>query len=120
MSDLNSWSCTGRLTRDAELKNINDKKLLVFYIAVNFGSGDKQETLYAKILKWGNNCESVFPYLVKGKMVSVTGPIKLDTYTTKNNDTYTDLIMTADRINLINTGYKQTSSAEPENEGVEF
>lgn len=112
MSDLNSWSATGRLTRDAELKDVEDKKLLIFYVAVNSGYKEKQTTTYAKLLKWGNGCEAVFPYLKKGKMVSFTGSIKLDSYTAKNNETYTDLVVTLEKVNLINTGSREKESEE--------
>lgn len=62
----------GRLGKDAEVKEINGRKVINFSIAVDTGYGQNKKTLWIECGKWGDNT-AVAQYLVKGSQVHVAG-----------------------------------------------
>lgn len=88
MSDLNAWSFTGRLTKDAEFKTLaSDKSLLVMDVAVNTGFGDYKKTTYVKVQQWGVKNTNTLPYLKKGTLIGVTGEVTLNEWESKTDGT---------------------------------
>ena len=83
MADLNHVVLIGRLTREAELKYTSGGQAVCkFSIAVNRRkkNGDQweDEANFFDIVVWGRQGESLHPYLVKGKMVGVSGELRQD------------------------------------------
>lgn len=75
---MNNATFTGRLGKNAELKTLPDgKKVINFSIAVDRGK-DKQP-LWVDCARWSDKT-AVLPYLTKGTMVGVSGPIDLRTW----------------------------------------
>jgi single-stranded DNA-binding protein len=69
---MNSCSFTGHLTRDAEIRNVGEKEVAAFGIAVN---GRKEEdVMFLNCDLWEPG--KVFDYLTKGKLVGVSGELK--------------------------------------------
>ena len=88
MSDLNAWSFTGRLTKDAEFKTLaSDKSLLVMDVAVNTGFGDYKKTTYVKVQQWGVKNTNTLLYLKKGTLIGVTGEVTLNEWESKTDGT---------------------------------
>ena len=86
MSDLNSFSCTARLTKDAAFKVLpSGSELTEFDVAVNTGFGDKQDTMFITCAMWGKQGKAVQPYLKKGIAVALTGSISLQTWIGKSD-----------------------------------
>lgn len=108
MSDINAFICTGRLTRDAVVKNFSStgKSLMTVGLAVNTGFGDKKETLFLELNKWGTDAKGfgLLEYLKKGTMVGVQGSIKRDEYTSNNGKEYVNIVLNVSRIDLISSG----------------
>lgn len=104
-----STQAIGRLGKDAEVKEVNGKKVLEFSIAVDQGFGDKKTTLWLNCTKWGENT-AVGQYLVKGTQVHVSGEPSLNTYTNKYGKDVTTLRLRCMEITLI--GGKQVDDPE--------
>ena len=86
----------GRLGKDAEVKDVNGKKVIQFSVATDQGYGDKKTTLWIDVSKWGEQT-GVATYLKKGTQVYVTGEPSL--FTSEQGKTY--LKLRADKIELL-------------------
>jgi len=80
MSDINSVTIIGRLTRNAELKyTTTGTAICNFSVALNkrYGSGDqkKESVHFFNIVLWGKAGEALSQYLTKGKQVGITGEL---------------------------------------------
>lgn len=78
----------GRLGRDAEVKEYNGKKVIQFSVAVDTGYGDRKQTQWVDVSKWGENTK-VADYLKKGAQVYVSGEPSL--FTSDQGKTYLKL-----------------------------
>lgn len=86
MSDLNSFSCTARLTKDAVQKTLpTGTDLTEFDVAVNTGFGEHQDTMFLSCTMWGKQGKTVCPYLKKGGEVALTGSISLQKWVGKSD-----------------------------------
>jgi single-strand DNA-binding protein len=70
----------GRLTRDVELKEVNDTHVGSFGVAVDSGWGDNKKTTFIDIVTWGKQAEFVSKYFFKGDGIHIEGRIDLDTW----------------------------------------
>jgi single-strand DNA-binding protein len=81
MSDLNSFSVIGRLTKDAVLKTLSTgTQLAEFCIANDRGHGQYAKTYFFNVKFWGKGSANIAKYLVKGKRVAVTGEVQIDSW----------------------------------------
>ncbi|NFH36296.1 single-stranded DNA-binding protein [Clostridium botulinum] len=86
---MNRVMLIGRLTKDAELKQIEDRdvSLLRFVIAVNrYYNIENSKTDYIPIVVWGRHAEAIHKYMKKGKLISVVGRIQARNYEDKNGN----------------------------------
>jgi len=60
-----------RLSRDAELKNVNNKPLLNVNCVYDVGYGDNKKGQFLDLAMWGNQAEKLAPHLTKGKQIVV-------------------------------------------------
>jgi single-strand DNA-binding protein len=82
MSDLNSFSLTGHLTKDALSKTLPTGTTLVeFSLANNTGWGQYAKTAYFTCNVWGKTGTSILQYLKKGKAVAVSGTLEVQKWT---------------------------------------
>ena len=125
MSDLNSCSFTGRVTKDAVTETIGAKQTLItrFAIANNTGFGQYEKTNFINVQVWGNAGASIAQYLKKGKQVAVSGPLENQKWVDKNNVQHDSWTLTSQSITLLadakNTS-SETSSPSEENNNWEF
>jgi single-strand DNA-binding protein len=106
MSDMNSISVTGRLTRDAEKKLLpTGTVLVVFDIANNVGFGQHAKVQYFTVNLWGKQGESILQYLVKGKSVGVVGVMQREEW---QNDAGkgSKNVINAKEVTLLSSGVK--------------
>ena len=97
--NLNCWLGCGRLTKDAEL--LTTKKgttMSKFRLAVNDRRND--DTLFVNVLCFGKMAESLNPMLMKGRLVFITGKLKVDDYEDENNVKRNSVCIMADEISL--------------------
>lgn len=92
----------GRLTKDAEVRNLSmEKKVVNFSVAVNnrytSKSGEKQEvTTFYDCSYWIS--EKVAPFLKKGGLVEVSGRVSARAWTGKDGEPRASLNLTASQI----------------------
>ena len=84
MSDLNNCAFVGRLTRDAEVKQVGNSTLVTFAIANNTGFGQYACTNFIEVNAWGKQAASIVQYLVKGKQVAIAGTFENKRWTDQN------------------------------------
>jgi single-strand DNA-binding protein len=95
----------GRLTADAEVKQLdNGKQVMNYTVAKNSrykpkGSDEvKQKVTYFNCASWGGF--GVAPYLKKGTLVEVSGDIDAKGYTDKDGKVKAKLVMNVQKIDL--------------------
>tara|TARA_B100001123_G_C15335258_1_gene1032587 strand:+ start:2035 stop:2406 length:372 start_codon:yes stop_codon:yes gene_type:complete len=97
--NVNVWLGCGRLTKDAE-GSVTKKgtSMTKFRMAVNDRRND--DTLFLNVLCFGKMAESLEQHLIKGRLVSVQGKIKVDEYEDKNGNPRNSVCVMADEISL--------------------
>lgn len=95
----NCWNGAGRLTKDAEFSTTKKGTAMSkFRLAVNDRRND--DTLFVNILCFGKMAENLNPMLVKGRLVSITGKLKIDDYEDENEVKRNSVCIMADDISL--------------------
>lgn len=125
MTDLNSVSIVGRLTRDAELKYTPAGMAISnFSIAVNRSrkNGDQwvEEANFFDINLFGKSAENLKPYLVKGQQVAINGELRQDRWE-KDGQKFSRVNIIANNIQLVGSrpaaGANNASSYGADNRG---
>jgi single-strand DNA-binding protein len=89
MANLNKVMLMGNLTRDVELRTIqNGQSLAKFGMAINrrWSTPDgeqREEVTFVDCEAWGRTAETMAKYLAKGRAVYVEGRLKLDQWDDK-------------------------------------
>ena len=88
---MNSITITGNLTRDAELRSMNDGTAVL-----SFAVGDNQQGRDKKAIFWrsslfGKRAEALAPYLKKGQQVTIVGSVTEREYTDKDGQKRTSM-----------------------------
>ena len=97
--NLNCWLGCGRLTKDAEFTTTKKgTPMSKFRMAVNDRRND--DTLFLNILCFGKMAENLQPKLVKGRLVSIQGKIKIDDYEDAEHNKRSSICVMADEISL--------------------
>lgn len=90
-------SIAGRLGRDAEYKQTQrGDELCRFSVAAEVGFGDRKQTHWIDITRWGKGARGLSDLLRKGDPVAVTGELS-----TREHDGKTYLQCRADRVTLL-------------------
>ncbi len=99
----NVFSFTGTVGRDAEVRYApSGMAVLNVTVANNIGFGDKQQTLWVRVVLFGKRAEGQLQnYLKKGQQVFVSGELSQSEYTGNDGVTKTSLELTANVIDLI-------------------
>lgn len=104
-SDINSVVIVGRLTRDVELKYMNNGNAVAsMSIAVNRSKkeGDQwvSEAHFFDVSYFGKGAEAVKPYLTKGKQVAVQGSLRQNRWE-KDGQKQSRISIVADNVQLL-------------------
>lgn len=98
----------GNLGKDAEIKDINGKRLVSFSIADQSGFGDNKQTNWYSVNIWDGLAKTNFvDYLKKGQKVMVVGELSTKEY---NGKTYLEVKRVYD-INLCGGQTQQQNTA---------
>ena len=65
----------GALGKDAEFKTVGSGELCQFPVAGSIGYGDKKQTLWFDVSKWGKGAQGLAGILKKGTKVTVMGEL---------------------------------------------
>ena len=118
MSDINEVVVTGRITRDAELRQTpNGTSVTDIGIASNRvwskDSAKQEETTFVDVTIWGKQAESLKPFLVKGRHLMVVGRLKLNKWETDEGVKRSKLSVVAEKVNLTTNGSSSAESRKP-------
>ncbi len=102
---MNSFTATGRIGRDAELRDANGTPVLNFPVATDTGFGDRKRTMWLNAALWGKRAQAMAEMLSKGQFVAITGELSQREYE-KDGQTRTSLEL---RVNEIDLGPRQSS-----------
>lgn len=90
-------SLAGRLGRDAEYKQTQGgDDLCRFSVAAEVGFGDRKQTIWVDVTRWGKGAKGLSDHLRKGDPVAVTGEMS-----TREHDGKTYVQCRADRVTLL-------------------
>ena len=109
MSDLNSYSFTGRLGNPAELKyTASGTAIWTASIGVGYGYGDNKGTNWIRVQVFGKRAESLGKLdLDKGAAVGITGELRVRQYETRDGNKGTSVEVVAQDVVLL--GKRQDS-----------
>ena len=122
MSDLNNVSLTGRLTKDAIMKNVGSKGtiLVSFSIANNTGFGQYEKTNFFNVQIWGKAGEALVQYLVKGKQVAVSGVFENARWTGNDGVSHDNWTLTANTVTLLSSPTQHGETLQPATEAESY
>lgn len=109
MSDLLHVEVVGRVTRDAELRDVNGTSVLKARIATKPYGCD--ESMFLDVDLWGKRGEALAQYLVKGQQVVVLGGLKVREYEHNGEKRYS-LDVRADDVVLVGSKAERDTSDE--------
>lgn len=109
---LNNLEVIGNLTKDAEVKIFETKKVINFSIATNNvykdQSGQKiEEKVYYNCSVWRDSNVNVANYLTKGTMVYIEGTPKPELYKTKTGEIKASIKINVNNFYLLGGGIKK-------------
>jgi single-strand DNA-binding protein len=112
----NVMTFTGTVGRDAEVRYLpSGQAVLNVSVANNVGFGDRQQTLWFRVILWGKRAEgNLKDYLKKGQQVFVSGELTQSEYTGNDGVKKTTLELNANILDLVG---KKNDSAPPANKG---
>lgn len=85
---MNSVTLTGRLTRDPDVRQVNDSTIARFTLAVD-RRGKKDEADFISCVAFGKTAELISKYLHKGSQMGATGRIQTGSYEKNGQKIYT-------------------------------
>lgn len=103
MSDLNSYSFTGRLGNPPEMKYTNNGTAIwTASVGVGYGYGDNKGTNWIRVQMFGKRAESLGNLnLDKGAAVGITGELRVRTYDTRDGGKGTSVEVVAQDVALL-------------------
>lgn len=108
---MNSVILIGRITRDIELRYMNNQEqtaIVKFNLAVN--RIKKDEADFPRVTVFGRQAENLEKYCHKGSQIAVQGRLTTGSYTDKEGKTVFTTEVTADRIEYLDK--KEESPAD--------
>lgn len=121
MGSLNRALVIGNIGSDAELRYTSGGAAVAsFSVATSESWKDKQtgqkreQTEWHKIVLWGQQAETLTPYLRKGKQVCVEGRLQTRSWEDKEGKTRYVTEIKADRVVLLGSGGGRAESASAE------
>ena len=100
----NNSTFIGRVGRNAEVRyTAGGQAVSNFSIAVDRFKKNAQP-LWISVTLWGKLAESISQYIVKGKLVAVSGEADLRSYETKGGEQRTELTVNAQGVKLLAGG----------------
>ncbi len=108
MGDLATAVLVGRLTRDAELKYTSSGQSVCHFAVATSSRVRKNEQWvdepsFWEVDFWGKRAESLNQYLTKGKLVAVSGPMRIDKWE-KDGQSRQKTLVTAQDVQLLGSG----------------
>lgn len=113
---MNVLHIIGNLTRDPETRQVGDKTVCSFTVAVNRRQKDKDGNNVAdffRVSAWGKMGEICQKYLAKGRKVAVTGSVSVHAFTDKEGNAKGSLEVFAQDVEFLSSGNGGEQQAAP-------
>ena len=105
---MNNLTISGNLTRDPESRQVNDKTVCNFTVAVNRrGQKDANGNNIAdffRVSAWGKMGESCQKYLAKGRKVGVVGSVSVHPFLGQDGTPKASLEVFANEVEFLSSG----------------
>lgn len=114
MSDLNNYTCTGRLGADAEVRySASGTTIWQCRLAVGYGYGDNAGTNWLRVSVFGKRAEGLAKLeLTKGAHIGVTGELRVREFDRKDGTKGTGVEINANDVALLG-GKRDSEPREP-------
>ncbi len=115
MASFNKVVLVGNLTRDPEVRNLPsgmavcDMRLAVSETYKNRDGERTESVCYVDVVAWARQAETCGEYLSKGSPVLVEGSLRMDEWTTKENEKRSKLLVNASRVQFLGSGARGDS-----------
>ena len=116
---MNVLNIIGNLTRDPESRQVGDKTVCNFTVAVNRrqrrdAQGNQPEADFFRVSAWGNMGENCQKYIKKGSKVGVTGKVSVHPFLGQDGTPKASLEVFASEVEFLNSGNssEQSQSAQ--------
>lgn len=94
---MNHATFIGRVGQDAELRSTQGGKAVCdFSMAIDNGkdsNGNKKAPTWLKAVLWEKKAEGLAQYILKGKMVAVSGPVSIEAWISKQDSSASSKIV---------------------------
>ena len=113
---MNHLTIIGNLTRDPESKDVGDKTVCNFTVAVNRRQKDKDGNNVAdffRVSAWGKTGETCQKYLTKGRKVAVVGSVSVHAYSDKDGNPKGSLEVFAQDVEFLSSANSNSEQAAP-------
>lgn len=114
----NKVSLIGRLTKDIELKELDNDKIvgnLTLAVNRNYKNADGvYETDFFDVSLWNNLAKRTAKYTKKGDLIGVTGSLQKDTYEKENGEKVSRVYVVADKTLFLGSKQKNEKSDDYE------
>ena len=116
---MNLFVASGRVGSDAEIRYTQTQMAVAgFSVAVDYGYGERKETVWIKCTLWGKRAEALSEYIRKGDMITVAGEIKLDQWESKGKSG-ANIALNVDKVTLGGAGSGQQRSDQQAHGGYQ-
>ena len=122
---MNSYSFTGNLGADPEVKTVGEDQIIASFSVANTvrrkkGGEWTDHVNWLRVSCFGGQAKAVANNLKKGARVGVTGEVQVDQYTDKDGNKRTSFEVRAHSVDFLGGGQKEDSYNGPTGEIDEF
>lgn len=102
---MNKLTIIGNLTRDPDSRQVGDKTVCNFTIAVNRRKKveGQPEADFFRVAAWGKTGENCQKFLTKGRKVAVVGSVSVSTYTAQDGSTRASMDVHAEDVEFLSS-----------------
>lgn len=117
---VNSITLVGRLTRDAETRDVGSTTITSFSLAYNtqrkVGESWEDVSHFIDCKVWGARGKGLEPYLAKGQQVAVQGELEHERWEAKDGTGRSKHTITVRELNLVGDRKERSDAAAPSND----
>lgn len=95
--NLNMFTLSGRVATDLDLRRTENKGIAVLHFRIAVNHGKDKPTSFFSCEAWDTGAERIAREFKKGDVIYLTGHLRLDTWTGKDNRSMRDVILRVER-----------------------